>query len=65
MDDGNGWFNICQRERERASLEVVATACSMGRAEIVRDALMSAYGGKVYERPRQAVGSLARETDID
>lgn len=58
MDKNNGWFDIGSSREGRAIIEVVATAYSLGAAEIVRDALMAAYGGKVYERPRQALKDL-------
>lgn len=64
-DTHNGWFEIMYRERyERngvstmTSWHVIAKVYSLGRAEIVRDALMAAYGGKVYERPRRSLRSL-------
>ncbi len=53
-----GWFNVCQRREGKAVLETVAIVFSEARAEVVRDALMAAYGGKVYEAPRRPVGTL-------
>lgn len=63
-DVNTGWFDVMYRERtgdRLGSWLVVAKVYSLGRAEIVQNALIAAYGGKVYERPRRSVGALPRE----
>lgn len=64
-----GWFEVSYREpldNGRMSTRlVIAKVYSLGRAEIVRDALIAAYGGKVYEAPRKSVGALRLVADLD
>jgi hypothetical protein len=62
LEGRGGWYDIAYSTEGKTARNIVATAFSLGRAEIIRDALMAAYGGKVYERPRQPIGLLPRAT---